>query len=43
MILLRALLAKNGIAEDQVEIVKMGSDMNQVMTGQAAALRSPAG
>ena len=34
MILLRALLAKNGIAEDQVEIVKMGSDMNQVMTGQ---------
>ena len=38
VILLRALLAKNGIAEDQVEIVKMGSDMNQVMTGQAAAV-----
>ncbi|MDE2792651.1 MAG: ABC transporter substrate-binding protein [Paracoccaceae bacterium] len=38
VILLRALLAKNGIAEDQVEIVKMGSDMNQLMTGQAAAV-----
>jgi NitT/TauT family transport system substrate-binding protein len=38
VILLRALLAKSGIAEDQVEIVKMGSDMNQVMTGQAAAV-----
>ncbi|MDE0052140.1 MAG: ABC transporter substrate-binding protein, partial [Rhodospirillales bacterium] len=38
VILLRALLAKNGIAEDQVEIVKMGSDMNQVLTGQAAAV-----
>jgi NitT/TauT family transport system substrate-binding protein len=38
MILLRALLAKNGIAEDQVEAVNMGSDMNQLMTGQAAAV-----
>ena len=37
-ILLRALLAKNGIAEDQVEIVNMGSDMNQLMTGQAQAV-----
>lgn len=38
VILLKALLAQNGIAEDQVEIVKMGSDMNQLMTGQAAAV-----
>lgn len=38
VILLRALLAKNGIAEDQVEIVNMGSDMNQLLTGQAAAV-----
>ncbi len=38
VILLRALLARNGIAEDQVEVVKMGSDMNQLMTGQAAAV-----
>ena len=38
VILLRALLAKNGIAEDQVEIVNMGSDMNQLMTGQAQAV-----
>ncbi|SLN43217.1 ABC transporter substrate-binding protein [Oceanibacterium hippocampi] len=37
-ILLRALLAKNGIAEDQVTIVPMGSDMNQLMTGQAQAV-----
>ncbi|MCY3879632.1 MAG: ABC transporter substrate-binding protein [Rhodobacteraceae bacterium] len=37
-ILLRALLAKNGIAEDQVEIVNMGSDMNQLLTGQAQAV-----
>jgi len=37
-ILLRALLAKNGIAEDQVTIVNMGSDMNQLMTGQAQAV-----
>jgi len=37
-ILLRALLAANGIAEDQVEIVNMGSDMNQLLTGQAQAV-----
>ncbi|TCD15400.1 ABC transporter substrate-binding protein [Oricola cellulosilytica] len=37
-ILLRALLAKNGIAEDQVTIVNMGSDMNQLITGQADAV-----
>ncbi len=38
VILLRALLAQNGISEDQVEIVKMGSDMNQLLTGQAQAV-----
>ncbi|NQW10501.1 MAG: ABC transporter substrate-binding protein [Alphaproteobacteria bacterium] len=38
VILLKALLAKNGIAEDQVTIVKMGGDMNQLMTGQAQAV-----
>ncbi|NGO54699.1 ABC transporter substrate-binding protein [Allomesorhizobium camelthorni] len=37
-ILLRALLAKNGIAEDQVTVVNMGSDMNQLITGQAQAV-----
>lgn len=37
-ILLRALLAKNDIPEDQVTIVNMGSDMNQLMTGQAQAV-----
>ena len=37
-ILLRALLAKNDIAEDQVTVVNMGSDMNQLMTGQAQAV-----
>ncbi len=37
-ILLRALLAKNGISEDQVEVVNMGSDMNQLLTGQAQAV-----
>lgn len=37
-ILLRALLAKNGIKEDQVTIVNMGSDMNQLITGQAQAV-----
>lgn len=37
-ILLRALLAKNGIPEDQVKMVNMGSDMNQLMTGQADAV-----
>jgi NitT/TauT family transport system substrate-binding protein len=35
VILLRALLAANNIAEDQVNIVNMGSDMNQLLTGQA--------
>jgi len=38
VILLRALLAKNGISEEDVEIVNMGSDMNQLLTGQAAAV-----
>ncbi|MEZ5665860.1 MAG: ABC transporter substrate-binding protein [Alphaproteobacteria bacterium] len=38
VILLRALLAKNGIAEDQVEVVTMGSDMSQLLTGQAQAV-----
>lgn len=33
-ILLRALLAKNGIPEDQVEVSVMGSDMSPLMTGQ---------
>ncbi|WP_306117562.1 MULTISPECIES: ABC transporter substrate-binding protein [unclassified Roseitalea] len=37
-ILLRALLAANDISEDDVEIVNMGSDMNQLMTGQAQAV-----
>ncbi len=37
-ILARALLAKNGISEDDVNLVNMGSDMNQLMTGQAAAV-----
>lgn len=36
-ILARALLAKNGIAEDQVELINMGSDMSLLMTGQAQA------
>ncbi|MGI9335932.1 MAG: ABC transporter substrate-binding protein, partial [Gammaproteobacteria bacterium] len=38
VILLRALLAKHGIDEGDVEVVKMGSDMNQLMTGQAQAV-----
>ena len=37
-ILLRALLARHGISEDRVEIVNMGSDMNQLITGQAQAV-----
>lgn len=37
-ILLRALLAKNNISEDQVTVVNMGSDMNQLITGQADAV-----
>ena len=38
MILLKALLAKHRIAEDQVEIVEMESDMNQLMTGRSDAV-----
>ncbi len=38
VILLKALLAKNGIAEDQVKVVKMGSDMAQLTTGRVAAV-----
>lgn len=34
IILLRALLAKNGIAEDKVQIVPSGGDMTPLMTGQ---------
>jgi len=34
VILLRALLAKNGIAERDVQIIPMGADMSPVMTGQ---------
>ncbi len=37
-ILLRALLAANGISEDDVEVIPMGSDMNQLVTGQVAAV-----
>ena len=37
-ILLRALLAKNNVPEDKVKIVSMGSDMNQLMTGQVDAV-----
>ncbi len=33
-ILLRAMLAKNGISEDQVEVSVMGGDMSPLMTGQ---------
>lgn len=34
IILLRALLAKNGIPEDKVEIIPSGGDMSPLMTGQ---------
>ena len=34
VILLRALLAKNGIPESQVEIVTIGADMSPILTGQ---------
>ncbi|KKX32920.1 ABC transporter substrate-binding protein [Rhizobium sp. LC145] len=34
-VLLRALLTKNGVPEDQVNVVNMGADMNQLVTGQA--------
>ena len=38
VILIRALLAQNGISEDDVEVVAMGSDMTQLLTGQAQAV-----
>ncbi|SEP20792.1 NitT/TauT family transport system substrate-binding protein [Salinihabitans flavidus] len=34
-ILLQAMLAKNGISEDDVEVLVMGSDMSPLLTGQA--------
>ncbi|SFX69767.1 ABC transporter substrate-binding protein [Paracoccus versutus] len=34
-ILLQALLAANGIPEDQVEVLVMGADMSPLLTGQA--------
>jgi NitT/TauT family transport system substrate-binding protein len=37
-ILARALLAKHGIPESEVTLVNMGSDMNQLLTGQADAV-----
>lgn len=37
-ILIRALLAQNGIPEDKVNVVNMGADMNQLLTGQASAV-----
>ena len=37
-ILARALLAKNGIAEDQVTLVNMGADMGQLVNGQVQAV-----
>lgn len=37
-ILLRALLAKNGIAEDDVTVTVMGGDMGPLMTGQVQAV-----
>jgi len=37
-ILLRALLAKNGISEDDVEVVVMGSDMAALKAGQVDAV-----
>lgn len=37
-ILLRALLAKNGVPEDEVEMVVIGSDMAPLMTGQVDAI-----
>ena len=37
-ILLKALLAKNGIAESDVNVVNMGGGMGQLMTGQADAV-----
>jgi NitT/TauT family transport system substrate-binding protein len=37
-ILARALLALHGIPESEVNLVNMGSDMNQLLTGQAQAV-----
>jgi NitT/TauT family transport system substrate-binding protein len=37
-ILLSALLAKNGIAEDEVEVVVVGADLNPLLTGQVDAI-----
>lgn len=37
-ILLRALLAKHGISEDDVKVVVMGGDMGPLMTGQVQAV-----
>ncbi|NNE79393.1 MAG: ABC transporter substrate-binding protein [Silicimonas sp.] len=37
-ILLRALLAKNGISEDDVEVVVMGGDMGALKSGQVDAV-----
>lgn len=37
-ILLRALLAKNGISESQVEVIVMGSDMAALKSGQVDAV-----
>mgnify|MGYP006072834183 FL=1 len=37
-ILMRAMLAQNGISEDDVEIVVMGGDMSALMTGQVDAV-----
>ena len=38
VILLKALLAKNRIAEKDVQVITMGSDMSPVLTGQADAV-----
>ena len=37
-ILLRAMLAKNGISEDDVEVIVMGGDMGALMSGQVDAV-----
>ena len=37
-ILLRALLAKNGISESDVEVIVMGGNMSPLMTGQVDAI-----
>ena len=37
-ILLRAMLAKNGISEDDVEVIVMGGDMGALMSGQVHAV-----